>query len=173
MFRFGPDVLRWQHCSTAREYFRYGLVQSTGFYIISACVLVLYSNLGKPSPVTLVSASVSFTVISSSHKPNASGVTCFSSVYLHTNLYSYSVLHLRYHPIPHSLHSFSPILCHHRMAAYLHGCGQIEWLTNIYVSCIRYSYYCLSPFLEWHLYYSLLHLIRSATQKLSLLNLIA
>ncbi|KAH9920917.1 uncharacterized protein B0H18DRAFT_828073, partial [Fomitopsis serialis] len=49
--RFGPDVLQWSHCTTLREYVRQGLMQSAGFYIVSACSLLLYSSIGKPSDV--------------------------------------------------------------------------------------------------------------------------
>ncbi|TFY58426.1 hypothetical protein EVJ58_g6420 [Rhodofomes roseus] len=49
--RFGPDALQWTHCATLREYIRQGLMQSAGFYIASACTLLLFSSIGKPSDV--------------------------------------------------------------------------------------------------------------------------
>ncbi|KAK0459377.1 DnaJ-domain-containing protein [Desarmillaria tabescens] len=52
--RFGPDVLLWQQLSTPREYLRQGLVQSSGFHIVSGLVLVFYSSIGRESPVKFV-----------------------------------------------------------------------------------------------------------------------
>ncbi|KAK0222439.1 hypothetical protein EDD85DRAFT_779438 [Armillaria nabsnona] len=49
--RFGPDVLIWQQLSTPREYLRQGLMQSSGFHIVSGLVLVFYSSIGRESPV--------------------------------------------------------------------------------------------------------------------------
>ncbi|GBE80777.1 chaperone J-domain-containing protein [Sparassis crispa] len=49
--RFGPDALKWTQCSTLREYIRHGLMQSSGFYIVAACALLLWSVIGKPSHV--------------------------------------------------------------------------------------------------------------------------
>lgn len=52
--RFGPDVLIWQQLSTPREYLRQGLMQSSGFHIVSGLVLVFYSSIGRESPVKFV-----------------------------------------------------------------------------------------------------------------------
>ncbi|CAL1711494.1 unnamed protein product [Somion occarium] len=49
--RFGPDALSWKNCTTLREYIRHGLMQSTGFHIASLCTLLLFSSVGKPSPI--------------------------------------------------------------------------------------------------------------------------
>ncbi|KAK0493047.1 DnaJ-domain-containing protein [Armillaria luteobubalina] len=49
--RFGPDVLTWRQLSTPREYLRQGLMQSSGFHIVSGLVLVFYSSIGRESPV--------------------------------------------------------------------------------------------------------------------------
>ncbi|OBZ69892.1 Chaperone protein DnaJ [Grifola frondosa] len=50
--RFGPDALQWTQCTTLREYVRHGLMQSAGFHVFSICVLLLFSAVGKPSPVS-------------------------------------------------------------------------------------------------------------------------
>lgn len=50
--RFGPEALKWSHCSTLRDFIRHGLMQSAGFYIVTACVLLLVPVLSGPSPVT-------------------------------------------------------------------------------------------------------------------------
>ncbi|KZT22476.1 DnaJ-domain-containing protein [Neolentinus lepideus HHB14362 ss-1] len=49
--RFGPDALTWSHCTTVREYLRHGLMQASGFHIVSSVVLLFLSAIGKPSPV--------------------------------------------------------------------------------------------------------------------------
>ncbi|EPT00397.1 hypothetical protein FOMPIDRAFT_1146538, partial [Fomitopsis schrenkii] len=49
--RFGPEALLWTNCTTLREYVRQGLMQSAGFYIVSACALLLFSSIGKPSDI--------------------------------------------------------------------------------------------------------------------------
>ncbi|KAH9919067.1 DnaJ-domain-containing protein [Amylocystis lapponica] len=50
--RFGPDALDWKQCTTLREYIRHGLMQSSGFHIVSVCVLLLWSAISKSSSVT-------------------------------------------------------------------------------------------------------------------------
>ncbi|TBU27885.1 DnaJ-domain-containing protein [Dichomitus squalens] len=49
--RFGPDALGWSQCSTLREYIRHGLMQASGFYITSTCILLLLSASGRTGPV--------------------------------------------------------------------------------------------------------------------------
>ncbi|KAI0774844.1 hypothetical protein BD413DRAFT_603418 [Trametes elegans] len=49
--RFGPEALKWQQCTTLREYVRHGLLQASGFYIVSLCSLVIIHIL-NPSPVS-------------------------------------------------------------------------------------------------------------------------
>ncbi|TFK45057.1 hypothetical protein BDQ12DRAFT_642215 [Crucibulum laeve] len=49
--RFGPDVLHWTHCKTPREFLRQGLMQSSGYHIISGAALLFWSAIGRPSPV--------------------------------------------------------------------------------------------------------------------------
>ncbi|KAL4071274.1 hypothetical protein V8B97DRAFT_1871187 [Scleroderma yunnanense] len=49
--RFGPDVLQWKDCSTMKEYLRRGLLSSSAYYIVTGAALVLYSVIGKPSPI--------------------------------------------------------------------------------------------------------------------------
>ncbi|KAI0740977.1 hypothetical protein C8Q76DRAFT_689652 [Earliella scabrosa] len=49
--RFGPDALEWSQCTTLREYIRHGLMQASGFYITSVCILLLLSASGRPGPV--------------------------------------------------------------------------------------------------------------------------
>ncbi|KAH8103268.1 DnaJ-domain-containing protein [Cristinia sonorae] len=50
--RFGPQALTWKNCTTLREYIRHGLMQSAGYHIVSICALLLYSAVGKQSPVS-------------------------------------------------------------------------------------------------------------------------
>ncbi|KAI0645134.1 hypothetical protein C8Q79DRAFT_1011235 [Trametes meyenii] len=50
--RFGPDALRWTQCTTVREYVRHGLLQASGFYIVSLCGLVFFSFVSPSSPVS-------------------------------------------------------------------------------------------------------------------------
>ncbi|EPQ55281.1 chaperone J-domain-containing protein [Gloeophyllum trabeum ATCC 11539] len=52
--RFGPEALTWSHCATVREYLRHGLMQASGFYIVSGVFLLFLSAVGKPSPVAFV-----------------------------------------------------------------------------------------------------------------------
>jgi hypothetical protein len=56
--RFGPDVLLWTHCTTAREYLRQGLIRSSGYHVVTCVVLLFWSAIGGPSPVTFVSTTL-------------------------------------------------------------------------------------------------------------------
>ncbi|EIN06592.1 DnaJ-domain-containing protein [Punctularia strigosozonata HHB-11173 SS5] len=49
--RFGADVLSWSKCTTVREYLRHGLMQASGFHIVTGVILLLMGAVGKPSPV--------------------------------------------------------------------------------------------------------------------------
>ena len=53
--RFGADVLSWTQCTTTREYLRHGLMQSSGYHIVTGAGLLFFSAIGKPSSVTFVS----------------------------------------------------------------------------------------------------------------------
>ncbi|KAI0629461.1 hypothetical protein C8Q77DRAFT_1065335 [Trametes polyzona] len=50
--RFGPEALKWAQCTTLREYVRHGLLQASGFYIVSLCSLVFFSFLNPASTVS-------------------------------------------------------------------------------------------------------------------------
>ncbi len=54
--RFGPEALAWSQCTTLREYVRHGLLQASGFYIVSLCSLVFFSFVNPSSTVSYVSA---------------------------------------------------------------------------------------------------------------------
>ncbi|KAH7911375.1 DnaJ-domain-containing protein [Hygrophoropsis aurantiaca] len=49
--RFGPDALKWTDCTTTREFLRRGLLNSSVYHAVTGVVLVLFSRLGRPSPV--------------------------------------------------------------------------------------------------------------------------
>ncbi|KAG1739109.1 DnaJ-domain-containing protein [Suillus paluster] len=49
--RFGPDVLKWKECTTMREYLRRGLLSSSLYHIMTGAGLILFSAIGKPSPI--------------------------------------------------------------------------------------------------------------------------
>ncbi|EJD08099.1 DnaJ-domain-containing protein [Fomitiporia mediterranea MF3/22] len=49
--RFGPDALSWRHCSAPMDCLKHGIMQSSGFYIVSVAVLVVMSIVMKPSRV--------------------------------------------------------------------------------------------------------------------------
>ncbi|OCH83947.1 DnaJ-domain-containing protein [Obba rivulosa] len=51
--RFGPDVLRWPHCSTEREFVHFGMMQAVGFHIVAFVSLILWSVLGGSHPAQL------------------------------------------------------------------------------------------------------------------------
>jgi hypothetical protein len=53
-YRFGADVLTWTQCTTTREYLRYGLMQSSGYHIVTGAGLLFFSAIGKPSGVAFV-----------------------------------------------------------------------------------------------------------------------
>lgn len=40
--RFGADILQWKAVTT-REYMRFGINQSSGFYVISGAIMLLLS----------------------------------------------------------------------------------------------------------------------------------
>ena len=44
--RFGPDMLEWQHCSSARDYLLAGLQSTAPVYVGSIIVFVILSTLG-------------------------------------------------------------------------------------------------------------------------------
>src|ERR1700734_19876 len=67
MCRFGPDVLTWTQCTTTREYLRHGLMQSSGYHIVTGAGLLFFSAIGKPSPVAFLSPSPNTTKISRSY----------------------------------------------------------------------------------------------------------
>ncbi|KAI0359521.1 hypothetical protein OH77DRAFT_1395370 [Trametes cingulata] len=50
--RFGPEALKWNQCTTLREYVRHGLLQASGFYIVSLCSLIFFSFVSPSSPVS-------------------------------------------------------------------------------------------------------------------------
>lgn len=52
--RFGPDVLQWSKLSTSREYLHHGLLQASGYHLATAIGLLVFSALGKQSPVKFV-----------------------------------------------------------------------------------------------------------------------
>jgi len=51
--RFGPEVATWTSCKTRREFLRYGLIQSVGYYIITGVGLLVWSSM-SPSTVNFV-----------------------------------------------------------------------------------------------------------------------
>lgn len=51
--RFGPDTVTWTNCKTYREFLRYGLIQSTGFHIMTGVGLFIWSTV-SPSTVNFV-----------------------------------------------------------------------------------------------------------------------
>jgi len=52
--RFGPDVLKWKECATMREYLRRGLLTSSFYHIMAGAGLILFSIIGRPSPIAAV-----------------------------------------------------------------------------------------------------------------------
>ncbi|KAJ3569469.1 hypothetical protein NP233_g5023 [Leucocoprinus birnbaumii] len=50
--RFGPSVLSWKSCSTQREYLYHGILQSSGYHIVTGAALLFWSTIGKPSPIS-------------------------------------------------------------------------------------------------------------------------
>lgn len=44
--RFGPDILQWRHCKTLADFVFHGIQQTTVYYVVSFCVLVLLGILG-------------------------------------------------------------------------------------------------------------------------------
>lgn len=50
--RFGPDVLSWSNLSTPREYLRHGLIRSSGYHVVAGIALLIWSSIGRQSPVT-------------------------------------------------------------------------------------------------------------------------
>jgi len=49
--RFGPDVLSWTNLSTPSEYLRHGLIHSSGYHVASGVFLLIWSSIGRQSPV--------------------------------------------------------------------------------------------------------------------------
>ncbi|KZT69625.1 DnaJ-domain-containing protein [Daedalea quercina L-15889] len=84
--RFGPEALHWSQCTTLREYVRQGLMQSAGFYIVSACALLLFSSIGKPNDIAfwryLLFAAMFAYELKYILGPSPSSPELFSSVFL-------------------------------------------------------------------------------------------
>jgi len=47
--RFGPDTVSWYQCTTIREYLRQGLLQSSGYHIVTGFGLVIWSSIQSSS----------------------------------------------------------------------------------------------------------------------------
>lgn len=67
--RFGPEVATWTSCKTRREFLRYGLIQSVGYYVVTGVGLLVWSSM-SPSTVNfwrylffLISLLTEFTLI--------------------------------------------------------------------------------------------------------------
>jgi hypothetical protein len=54
--RFGPNVLTWKTCKTPREFLYQGILQSSGYHIVSFAALLFWSAIGRPSPASFVRA---------------------------------------------------------------------------------------------------------------------
>ncbi|KIY65593.1 hypothetical protein CYLTODRAFT_492196 [Cylindrobasidium torrendii FP15055 ss-10] len=50
--RFGEDAMRWEGLSTRSEYLHRGLMQSSGFHIVSFLILLVMSAVGGRNPVS-------------------------------------------------------------------------------------------------------------------------
>ncbi|KAF7782826.1 hypothetical protein Agabi119p4_2202 [Agaricus bisporus var. burnettii] len=50
--RFGPDVLTWKTCRTQRDFLYHGILQSSGYHIVTFVVLIFWSTIGKHSPAS-------------------------------------------------------------------------------------------------------------------------
>jgi hypothetical protein len=59
LLRFGPDAMTWKDCATPREYLKHGLLASSGFYIGTIALLIVWSIFGVGNSGTYVSV-VSF-----------------------------------------------------------------------------------------------------------------
>ncbi len=44
--RFGPDVIRWQHCSSMRDYVTVGLQAAAPYYILSGLFMIITGVVG-------------------------------------------------------------------------------------------------------------------------------
>ncbi|THV06153.1 hypothetical protein K435DRAFT_645671, partial [Dendrothele bispora CBS 962.96] len=63
--RFGPSVLQWSQLSTPKDYMRQGLLQSSGYHIVSGFALFLISGIGRISPVKFWRYLLFFTILAS------------------------------------------------------------------------------------------------------------
>ncbi|KAF5357335.1 hypothetical protein D9758_005940 [Tetrapyrgos nigripes] len=63
--RFGPGVLQWTQLSTPRDYIRHGLLQSSGYHIVSGLALFVISGIGRTSPVKFWRYLLFFTILAS------------------------------------------------------------------------------------------------------------
>ncbi|KAF9442048.1 DnaJ-domain-containing protein [Macrolepiota fuliginosa MF-IS2] len=50
--RFGPTVLSWRTCTTQRDFLHQGILQASGYHIVTGAALLFWSTIGKPSPVS-------------------------------------------------------------------------------------------------------------------------
>ena len=51
--RFGPEIATWTNCKTQRDFLRHGLIQSTGYHIVTGIGLFIWST-ASPSTVNFV-----------------------------------------------------------------------------------------------------------------------
>lgn len=52
-YRFGPDTATWTNCKTQRDFLKQGLIQSTGYHIVTGVGLFIWSTI-SPSTVNFV-----------------------------------------------------------------------------------------------------------------------
>lgn len=52
-YRFGPDTTSWTNCKTQRDFLRQGLIQSTGYHIVTGVGLFVWSTI-SPSTINFV-----------------------------------------------------------------------------------------------------------------------
>jgi hypothetical protein len=52
-------VLTWKSCSTQREFLHHGILQASGYHIVTGAALLFWSTIGRPSPVSFVRVTAS------------------------------------------------------------------------------------------------------------------
>ncbi|KAF9012683.1 hypothetical protein BDQ17DRAFT_1344433, partial [Cyathus striatus] len=76
------DVLNWKHCSSTKEYLNHGIIQSSGYHIVSIVALLFWSAIGRPSPVSfwryILFAALLLTELSLLLSPTPSPSTTFT-----------------------------------------------------------------------------------------------
>lgn len=78
-------MLSWKTCSTQREFLHQGILQASGYHIVTGAALLFWSTIGRPSPV-------SFVRVTSCHRLNTTADIFFYDIQWRYLLFSFFLI---------------------------------------------------------------------------------